>query len=118
MVSPIYASNEHKQTVDIYINTCYEFAKDLSTKSKYNNYIDVVKTIIEYHNGYGKGVRENNYYDWLMILPINISVATNSFFAGLETKNNRATIRAYKVVLEQLLIDTVDKIELLEPQNE
>ena len=53
-----------------------------------------------------------------MILPINISVATNSFFAGLETKNNRATIRAYKVVLEQLLLDTVEKIELLEPQNE
>ena len=53
-----------------------------------------------------------------MIIPINISVATNGFFAGIESRNNRATVRAYKVVLEQLLLDTVDKIELLEPQNE
>ena len=118
MVTPIYASNEHRQAVELYINTCFEFAKDLSTKTKYNNYIDVVNTIIEYHNGYGKGVKENNYYDWLMIIPINISVATNGFFAGIESRNNRATVRAQKVVLEQLLLDTVDKIELLEPENE
>jgi|TARA_Y100000592_G_C5429416_1_gene297512 hypothetical protein len=118
MSEVIYASSEHKQTVELYINTCKQFAKDVSTKSKYNNFEDVIKTIKEYHNGYGKGVKENNYYDWLMIIPINLSVATNSFFAGLESKNNRATIRAYKVVLEQLLIETVDKIELLEPENE
>lgn len=118
MSKPIFASNEHKQTVELYINTCEQFAKDLSIKSKFNNYKDVVKTIIDYHNGYGSGVKENNYYDWLMIIPINMSVATNGFFAGIESKNNRATVRAYKVVLEQLLIETVEKIELLEPENE
>tara|TARA_R110002012_G_scaffold218422_2_gene389733 strand:- start:2400 stop:2756 length:357 start_codon:yes stop_codon:yes gene_type:complete len=118
MAKPIYASNEHKQNVELYINTCIEFAKDISTKTKFNNYLEVIDTIIEYHNGYGTGVKENNFYDWLMILPINMSVATNGFFAAIESKNNRATVRAYKVVLEQLLIDTVEKIDLLEPENE
>ena len=118
MANPIYASSQHEQIVDPYINACNQFAEDVSTKTKYNNFKDVTKTIIDYHNGYGKGVRENNYYDWLMIIPINLSVAVNGFFAGLETKNNRATIRAYKVVLEQLLIDAEEKIELLEPENE
>jgi hypothetical protein len=35
--------------------------------------------LIEYHNDYGKGIKENNFYDWLMIIPINLSVATNGF---------------------------------------
>lgn len=118
MIEPIYSSQEHKATLDVYINMCKEFAKDVSSKTKYNNYKDVMQVIFEYHNGYGNGVAENNFYDWLMIIPINLSVATNSFFAGVETKRNRAVIRTYKVVLEEILQETVDKISLLETTNE
>jgi len=97
---------------------CKEFAKDVSSKTKYNNYKDVLKIILEYHNEYGKKAKENNFYDWLMIIPINLSVATNALFAGVETKRNRAVIRTYKVVLEEILQETVDKISLLETTNE
>ena len=118
MIEPIYSSQEHKATLDVYINMCKEFAKDVSSKTKYNNYKDVMQVIFEYHTGYGNGVAENNFYDWLMIIPINLSVATNGFFAGLETKRNRSVIRAYKVVLEEMLQETVDRISLLETTNE
>ena len=118
MSKPIYASTEHKHLLEIYINSCKQFAQDVSTKNKYNNYLEVLETIIDYHNGYGRSVKENNFYDWLMIIPINLSVATNGFFAGIETRTNRATVRAYKGVLEEILIETVKKIDLLEPQNE
>ena len=118
MIEPIFSSQEHKALIDLYINMCKEFAKDVSSKTKYNNYEDVLKIILEYHNGYGNGVEENNFYDWLMIIPINLSVATNAFFAGVETKRNRAVIRTYKVVLEEILQETVDKISLLETTNE
>ena len=118
MIELIYSSQEHKATLDVYINMCKEFAKDVSSKNKYNNYKDVMQVIFEYHNGYGNGVEENNFYDWLMIIPINLSVATNGFFAGLETKRNRSIIRAYKVVLEEMLQETVDRISLLETTNE
>jgi len=118
MIEPIYSSQKHKALIDLYINMCKEFAKDVSSKTKYDNYLDVLKVILEYHNGYGNGVEENNFYDWLMIIPINLSVATNAFFAGVETKRNRAVIRTYKVVLEEILQETVDKISLLETTNE
>ena len=78
----------------------------------------MLETIIEYHNAYGSGRSENNWYDWLVIIPINMSVATNGFFAGLETNGNRAVIRAYKTVLNELVIDTVDKIDNLEEPSE
>ena len=119
MIEPIFASQEHKASVEVYMSMCKEFAKDVSTKNKYNNFLEVVSIITEYHNNYGKGVKEQgNFYDWLMIIPINLSVATNGFFAGIETKRNAAVVRAYRVVLDQMLQEVVDKIDNLEPTND
>ena len=72
MTSPIYSSQEHRSIVETFMTMCLEFSKDVSSKVKYNNYLDVVQVIVEYSNGYGEGVKENNFYDWLMIIPINL----------------------------------------------
>ena len=118
MINPIYASAEHKSIIDSYMMVCQEFTKEVSSKTRYNSYLDVVDTIVEYHNNYGSGAKENNWYDWLMIIPINMSVATNGFFAGLETSKNRGIIRAYKTVLTELVHDAVDKIDELKQTSE
>ena len=97
---------------------CLEFAKDVSTVDRYENYLEVVEIVTEYHSAYGEGQRENNFWDWLMIIPINLSVATNGFFAGVETKKNAAIVRAYRLVLNELVQDTVDKIDGLETIKE
>jgi hypothetical protein len=77
-----------------------------------------VQIVIEYHNNYGAGTKEENFWDWLMIIPINLSVATNGFFAGVETKANAAVVRAYRLVLDEMVQDTVDKIDKIEPIND
>ena len=118
MIEPIYANNEHRVLIETYITMCQEFAKEVSTKNRYNNYLEVVEIIIEYHNNYGEGQREENFYDWLMIIPINLAVATNGFFAGVETKSNSAVVRAYRIVLDELVQSTVDKIDKIEPIND
>jgi len=53
-----------------------------------------------------------------LIIPINLSVATNGFFAGVETRSNAAVVRAYRVVLDELVQDTVNKIDKIEPIKE
>ena len=118
MHKPIYSSEAHKSIIEIYTLTCKQFVQDSTTQTRYNNFLEVVDVIIEYSNGYGEGLRENNFYDWIMIIPINLSVATNGFFAGIETKSNAAAVRAYKVILDQLLQETVKKLDLLQPTNE
>lgn len=118
MIEPIYANNEHKVIIETYFTMCKEFAKEVSTKNRYENYLEVVDVIIEYHNNYGAGTKEENYWDWLMIIPINLAVATNGFFAGVETKSNSAVVRAYRVVLDELVQNTVDKIDKIEPIND
>ena len=118
MTKPIYANDEHRVIIETYITMCKEFAKEVSTKSRYNNYLEVVEIILEYSNHYGEGQRENNFWDWLLIIPINLVVATNGFFAGVETRSNAAVVRAYRVVLDELTQDTVDKIDKIEPIND
>ena len=119
MPSPIYSSEEHKSIINVYTTMCKQFAQDITTQTRYNNYLEVVDLIVEYSNGYGQGIREDgNFYDWIMIIPINLSVATSGFFAGIETKSNLATVRAYRVVLDQMLQETVDKLDNLEPTND
>jgi len=118
MTEPIYANNEHRVIIDTYISMCKEFAKEVSTKNRYENYLEVVQIIIDYHNGYGEGNKENLFWEWLIIIPINLAVATNGFFAGVETKSNSAVVRAYRVVLDELVQDTVNKIDKIEPIND
>ena len=118
MHTPIYSSEEHRLIVESYITMCKQFTQEVASQARYKNYLEVLDLIIEYSNGYGEGVRENNFYDWIVILPINISVATSGFYAGIETKTNSAVIRAYKVVLEQMLTETVNRLDTLEPDND
>ena len=118
MHTPIYSSEEHRLIVESYITMCKQFTEEVASQARYKNYLEVIDLIVEYHNGYGEGVRENNFYDWIVILPINISVATSGFYAGIETKTNSAVIRAYKVVLEQMLTETVNRLDTLEPDND
>tara|TARA_B100000902_G_C27279185_1_gene900660 strand:- start:1036 stop:1392 length:357 start_codon:yes stop_codon:yes gene_type:complete len=118
MHKPIYASEEHKSIVDVYVTMCKQFVEDVTTKTRYNNYLEVVDVIMEYSNNYGQKTNENNFYDWIMIIPINLSVATNGFFAGIETKTNAAVVRAYKVVLDEMLYEVVEKLDKLEPKHD
>ena len=119
MHKPIYSSEEHKSIIEVYIIMCKQFTQEVTTQSRHNNYLEVIDLIIEYSNGYGQGQREDgNFYDWIMIIPINVSVATGGFFAGIETKSNAAVVRAYKVVLDQMLQETVNKLDKLEPTND
>ena len=118
MRKPIYANNEHDVIISSYILMIKEFVRDVANDTRYNNFLEVLDILTEYHNNYGKGVRENNYWDWLMILPINLSLMTNGFLAGIETKGNASIVRAYKVLLDEMVQDVVDKIEKLEPIND
>ena len=115
---PIYSSEEHKSIVDVYITMATQFVQESTTQARYNNYLEVLGLIVEYSNGYGEGVRENNFYDWITIIPINVSVATSGFFAGIETKSNGAVLRAYKVILDQMLEETVKKLDNLTLKND
>jgi len=109
----IYANHEHQILVSNYILVTKDLIKDLASDTKYSQYLEILDIIIEYHNTYGNAVNRQNWYDWIMIIPINLSVMTNGFLAGCESKRNQKRIYSIRSILTNLLEDTVAKIDLM-----
>jgi len=115
---PIFANITHQIIVNDYLKLMLSFVKDISSPTKYQNFKEVLELIIEYHNSYGKDVNDGNWNDWLMIIPINTSVMVNGFFAGIQTKRNLESIRAYKLLLDNNLDLLVRELRDIDYQNE
>lgn len=118
MTKPIFANTMHQIIVNDYLNLMMSFAKEISTKTKYQNFKEVLELIIEYHNSYGEDVTIGNWNDWLMVIPINTSVMVNGYFAGLSTRNNSEIIKSYKLLLDNSLELLVRDLKDIEYNNE
>ncbi len=118
MTKPIFANTMHQIIVNDYLNLMMSFAKEISTKTKYQNFKEVLELIIEYHNSYGEDVSMGNWNDWLMVIPINTSVMVNGYFAGLSTRNNSEIIKSYKLLLDNSLELLVRDLKDIEYNNE
>lgn len=120
MTKPIFASAEHEIYVTEYLELMLSFVNEISSKAKYNNFVKVVDLIIEYHNGYGEDVNKKlgSWNDWLMIMPINLSVCCNGFFAGIETQKNKESLKTYKILLDKYLADLVLNLADLDYNND
>lgn len=118
MTKPIFANTTHQILINDYLNLMLTFAKEISTKSKYQNFKEVMELVIEYHNSYGEDVEQGNWNDWLMIIPINTSVMVNGFFAGIYTKGNSEIIKSYKLLLDNSLELLVRDLREIDYNNE
>lgn len=86
--------------------------------SKFNDFIDVANIIIEHHNSYKHDMSEGNFYDFMSIIPTNMSVAIQGFMAGIETKRNSVKVRAYRVMLTNYAFDLVNSLGKIKLYNE
>jgi hypothetical protein len=118
MTKPIFANTMHQIIINDYLKLMLSFVKEISSETKYENFKEVLELIIEYHNSYGKDVNDGNWNDWLMIIPINTSVMVNGYFAGIQTKRNLESIRAYKLLLDNALEMLVKDLRDIEKNNE
>ena len=118
MQKPIYSSKQHEVIVAEYINLTFAFVEEISSKSKLNNYIDVYEILIEHHNQYGSTRYGGNWHDYLNIIPINLTLMTNGFFAGLETKSNASKVRSYKYLLSEKLELVMEDLGKLKVESE
>ena len=110
----IYANEIHKVVVEDYLTLLTTFVEDLATESQNELYLETVGTIVDYHNNYDGEVES-----WIMILPLHLSVMTSGLFIGLETDDNRAAIRGYKLILDNHLHALSEKLsDIINNPNE
>ena len=118
MIKPIFASHEHAVAVDKYLTLVNDFIEDCSPKEKYKSFLEVLDIILEYHNEYKAGVYTGNWHDYLMLIPVNVSVMVNGYFAGLENKRNQTKISSYRYLLNKHLDELINDLQKIEPKNE
>lgn len=111
-----YAGQIHKVIVEDYINVLDLMIKELTDEEQYNEFIYSLNLIVDYHNGYGDK-DDSNYYDWLMILPLNVSQLVQGLFVGIENEKNRADIRGFRAVLDMELQTVVENISTISRYN-
>jgi hypothetical protein len=112
----IFAGEVHKVIVQDYINILDVMILEITNESQYNQFEESLNNIVDYHNGYGDK-DEANYYDWLMLLPINVSVLAQGMFVGLETDANRADVRGFKTILDMELQTVVENLSAITRHN-
>ena len=119
MKPPIYANKKHEIIIKEYLAMHKDLIREVANNNRYDNYMEKFSLIVDYHNTYGEKNRDiGNWYDWLMIIPINISVLSLGFLAAIETKRNRALVRSYRILVNDLVHDVADKLENIERVDE
>ena len=118
MLKPISSiSYQHKVLLDKYAATVLTTIAECTGRNtaKFNDFVDVLNIIIEHHNNYKHDMGYGNFYDYMSIIPTNLSVAVQGFMAGIETKRNSIKVRAYRLMLTNYafeLVTELDKIKL------
>ena len=116
-MKPIYISHQHEIIIETYLDTIYDSINDIvKDSSKYNDFLDICKVIIDYHNSYSEGQTQGNFSDFLLIIPINFSTMVSGFLCGLETKDIASMVKIHRVVLYELglrVISDLRKLKLI-----
>tara|TARA_R100000781_G_scaffold106547_1_gene70594 strand:- start:33 stop:386 length:354 start_codon:yes stop_codon:yes gene_type:complete len=114
-MKPIYINQQHEVIIQTYLDVINDSIKEVTTISKYNDFQDIANIIIEYHNQYSNEKNTGNFYDFLMIIPINFSTMVSGFFCGLENKSNATKVRIHRHLLYNYGIKVIEDLRKLKP---
>ena len=112
MLKPLGINKQHEVILDTYLLTVCESMRELSTESRYNNFLDVVNVIVKYHNKYSTE-KLGAYSDFMSIIPTNLTSCFSGYIAGVENTKNRSMCRAYKTLLTELSHNIISDLEKL-----
>ena len=116
---PVYASIQHEVILQEYFDLILVSIKEVTEeKSKVKDFIDVGNIIIDHHNNYRKGTHDGNWLDFLSIIPTHFSIMISGYLCGIETKENRKEVRAYRMLLSDYGFTLIDRLSKIKPENE
>ena len=118
MIQPIFSSQQHEVVIVKYLKIVNEFIQDCSSEEKYKNFLQVLDIILQYHNEYGSGVDKGNWHDYLMIIPVNVSIMVNGYFAGIQSKRNEKKMSSYRFLLNEQLDELINDLQKLKTTRE
>ena len=118
-MKPIYCSIEHEVLIEQYLKEILDGVTPLvNNEIQKLEFIDIVKAIIEYHNTYGEQYNTGNFFDFLTIIPLQLSMLTSGFLCGICNHENEISVMIQKQLVFDHTIKVVDDLRLLNINNE
>ena len=118
-MKPVYINHHHEVIIETYLDAIHDSVREVTSDiSKYRDFQDISNIIIEYHNRYSDEKNEGNFYDFLMIIPINFSTMVSGYFCGLENKENATLVRIHRNLLYNYGQKVIEDLRKLQPIND
>ena len=115
MLKPICLSTEHQILLHNYISYINTYIKDITNNDeKYEDFIQISIIITPplWFSGW-VSLGQANYNDFLSIIPTHFSCMVNGYLTGLETEDNRQTVRLYRHIISEKSFDLIEDISKL-----
>ncbi|QDP49357.1 MAG: hypothetical protein GOVbin2669_26 [Prokaryotic dsDNA virus sp.] len=114
-----YVNYQHEMILRPYLDFVKNSIKAVvHEESKLIDYMSIYNAIIEYSNNYDCITNDGNFYDYLNIIPLQISTMTSGFFCGYENKSNQHEVTVYRELLGQYAARVIGELKEIKISHE
>ena len=118
-MKPIYSCIEHEVLIEDYMTSVLNGVLPLvNDNDRKIEYTEILNAIIEYHNEYGNQYDSGNYYDFLTIIPLQLSIMSSGFLCGISNQDNTLQIQIQKQLIYTKTIQVVENLHKLKIKYE
>ena len=111
MQGTTYINYEHKILVENHLKLIKDQLKHVINKYKYRKAVEMIKIICEYSDNYKYTLYSGNFYDFLLIIPLQTTLMLNGLLLGCQTKNNKEEMESLRFFIAQRTEDLVSKLK-------
>jgi len=114
----LYLSEEHKVIMFRYYERLDAAIDSLApTKEAYLLLDDICKVVVDYSNSFGEE-RDEFFYEWIRVIPTNLTYAVGGFIAGLRNSNNSELCNIYYSEVFKAASDCLMALNIVKPDDE
>lgn len=114
----MYVSEEHKVVMSKYYKSMDNALRMVGvTKEKYKLLNDLLLVIVDYSNSFSEE-RDAYFYEWIRVIPTNITYSVAAFIAGMKDDSNAEICSIYYSKVLHNAAKCLEELNIVQPVNE
>lgn len=114
----IFVSAEHKVIMLRYFQTIDKALEMLEpTDDSFKLLEEILLVVMDYSNSFSEE-RDTYFYEWLRVIPTNMTYAVAGFIAGLKDTDNTEICNIYYSEVLRAASKCLESLNIVEPTNE
>ena len=114
----IFVSAEHKVIMLRYYQTIDKALEMLEpTEDSFKLLEEILLVVMDYSNSFSEE-KETFFYEWIRVIPTNLTYAVAGFISGLKDKDNTELCNIYYSEVLRAASKCLESLNIVEPTNE